>query len=145
MLELRSRYQRAAETSGQVRTRRSILEAMAAQRALEISFKAIREAFVQLHPQYREKQLNFLSPAVTQLKAEYGILSDKDRPKSKNNLYRFTNPLMRGYVRLRVLADKRAQLTLWNPADPDDDEASEETTTVGTSPTAVVRRDEETR
>jgi hypothetical protein len=41
------------------------------------------------------QRLNFISTAITPLKNEYGILADRGMPKSKNNLYRFSNPLMR--------------------------------------------------
>ena len=64
-----------------------------------------------MHPEYGEPQnLNFLSTALPDLKDRYGILADKGLPKSKNNLYRFKNPLMRAYVRLRMIRDNPEQL-----------------------------------
>ena len=78
---------------------------------LEVSFKTIRHEFLKLHPGRYEsvEKLNFISPAITQLK-DKKVLSDRGVPKSTNNLYRFTNPLMRGYVRLRVHKEKHPTL-----------------------------------
>ncbi len=105
-LQLRTAYENAVETTGDVRMRRSIMEAMASLNDLEVPFRAIREAFLEMHPEYgTPERLNFLSTALPDLKERYGILADRDLPKSKNNLYRFQNPLMRAYVRLRMLRD----------------------------------------
>ena len=112
-LSLRTAYTNAVETSGEVRMRRSIMEAMASLNDLEVPFRDIRKAFLELHPEYgTPKNLNFLSTALPGLKDRYGILADKGLPKSKNNLYRFKNPLMRAYVRLRMLRDNQDQLGL---------------------------------
>jgi len=51
-----------------------------------------------------------ISTAITPLKNEYAILADRGRPKSKNNLYRFSNPLMRAYVRLRMHKEKQSEI-----------------------------------
>ena len=115
-LGLRSAYSRAVETSGEVKMRKSVMEAMASLNDPEVQFKAIREAFLASHPQYGSPgALNFLSTAVKPLKDEYRILADKGMPKSKRNLYRFRNPLMRGYVRLRMRREHGAQGGLWDP------------------------------
>jgi Cdc6-like AAA superfamily ATPase len=110
-LALRRSYEAAVETSGEIKTRKSVMEAVAMLNDLEVPFKAIRESFLKIHPQYENPaRLNFISTAITPLKIEYGILSDRGMPKSKNNLYRFDNPLMRAYVRLRMHKEKQGQL-----------------------------------
>ncbi|MEJ7569015.1 MAG: AAA family ATPase [Gaiellaceae bacterium] len=111
-LALRRTYIDAAETSGEVRVRKTVMEAMASVNDLEVSFKTIREEFLKLHPgRYPSvEKLNFISPSMTKLK-ELNVLSDRDAPKSKNNQYRFTNPLMRGYVRLRIFKERQPTLT----------------------------------
>lgn len=110
-LTLRKSYQAAIETSGEIRLRKSVMEAVASLNDVEVPFKAIRESFLVLHPQYENPaRLNFISTAITPLKKEYGILSDRGMPKSKNNLYRFTNPLMRAYVRLKMHQERQTSL-----------------------------------
>jgi hypothetical protein len=109
-LELRTAYQAAVETTGKVQMRKSIMEAIATMNDLEVPFKAIRESFLKLHPEYGSiERLNFLSTAITPLKGDYGILADSGKPKSPNNKYRFVNPLMRGYVRLRMLKEAQGK------------------------------------
>jgi hypothetical protein len=117
-LELRTAYDAAVETSGDVKLRKSVMEALASLNDLEVPFRAIREAFLERHPEYETlERLNFLSTAITPLRDEYRILADRGLPKSKNNLYRFRNPLMRAYVRLRMQREQRGQQT---PADAAD-------------------------
>jgi hypothetical protein len=87
------------------------MEAVATLNDLEVPFKAIRQSFLQLHPEYGTlERLNFISTAIKPLKEDYEILADRDMPKSKNNLYRFRNPLMRAYVRLRMRREKQTAL-----------------------------------
>jgi energy-coupling factor transporter ATP-binding protein EcfA2 len=115
-LRLRNGYTRAVETSGVVKVRKSILEAIASYNETEVTFKAIRVAFLQIHPEYKSlERLSFLSTAITPLKDEYQILADLDMPKSRRNLYRFKNPLMRGYIRLRMRKDKVGAPGFWEP------------------------------
>jgi hypothetical protein len=110
-LSLRTKYEAAIETSGEVRLRKSVMEAVAMLNGLEVPFRAIRESFLELHPEYETpERLNFISTAITPLKEEYEILADRGMPKSKNNLYRFQNPLMRAFVRLRMHREKQAEL-----------------------------------
>jgi SpoVK/Ycf46/Vps4 family AAA+-type ATPase len=113
-LALRSAYRNAVETSGDVRARRSIMEAMARLNNLEVPFRDIRASFMEVHPgRYASpSELNFLSPPMSELRDKYDILADKNLPKSKNNLYRFKNPLMRAYVRLTMLRENKEQLGL---------------------------------
>jgi ATPase family associated with various cellular activities (AAA) len=110
-LSLRMKYEAAIETSGDVRVRKSVMEAVAMLNDLEVPFKAIRESFLQIHPEYKTtERLNFISTYIKPLKEEYEILADRGMPKSKNNLYRFQNPLMRAYVRLRMRQEKQNAL-----------------------------------
>jgi hypothetical protein len=107
----RKSYEAAIETSGKVRLRKSVMESVAMLNDLEVPFKAIRESFLRIHPEYgTTERLNFISTAITPLKEEYRILADRGMPKSKNNLYRFRNPLMRAYVRLRMRREKQERL-----------------------------------
>jgi len=116
-LQIRTSYMRAVETTGEVRIRKSILEAIALYNEVEVTFKAIREGFLQLHPSYQTTaRLNFLSTAIHPLKDQYGVLNDRGLPKSKRNLYRFTNPLMRAYVRLRARQEQGAARGFWDPS-----------------------------
>jgi Cdc6-like AAA superfamily ATPase len=110
-LALRRAYQLAAETSGEVRVRKTVMEAMSNVNELEIPFMRIREEFLKLHPgRYPSvDRLNFISPAISKLK-EMDVLVDRGLRKSPRNLYRFANPLMRGYVRLRMLKEKQGSL-----------------------------------
>ena len=110
-LELRTAYEAAVETTGKVQMRKSVMEAIATLNDLEVPFKAIRESFLKLHPEYGSiDKLNFLSTSITPLKDTYRILTDSGKPKSPNNKYRFFNPLMRGYVRLRMLNEAQGDL-----------------------------------
>jgi hypothetical protein len=113
-LVLRRDYEKAVETSGDTRVRKTVMEAMATMNELEVPFKAIRERFMHLHPGKYDKpeQLNFISTAIKPLKDDYGVLLDRGKPKSKNNMYRFKNPLMRGYVRLRMAQEQRRGIPL---------------------------------
>ena len=110
-LALRRTYDRAAETTGGVRVRKTVMEAMANVNDLEIPFRKIREEFLKLHPDKYDStdQLNFISPSIAQLK-QMQVLTDRGLPKSPNNLYRFNNPLMRGYVRLRAYKERHPSL-----------------------------------
>jgi hypothetical protein len=110
-LELRTAYDEAIETTGEVQMRKSVMEAIATLNDLEVPFKSIRGSFLRLHPEYGYiDKLNFLSTAITPLKDDYMILTDSGKPKSPNNRYRFVNPLMRGYVRLRMLNEAQRKL-----------------------------------
>lgn len=110
-LSLQRSYEKAVETTGEVKTRKTIMEALAGVNELEIPFRRIREGFLSLHPNRYESvaQLNFLTPAIAELK-NMGAIEDRDLPKSPNNLYRFNDPLMRAYVRLRQRLEKRPTL-----------------------------------
>jgi hypothetical protein len=115
-LDLQTSYNRAVETTGVVRVRRSILEALASFHDTEVPFASIKAAFLKAHPEYKPESLNFLNTATRAMKEDYAILADRGLPKSKRNLYRFKNPLMRGYVRLRMRREGKHQSALWDPS-----------------------------
>lgn len=102
-LSLRTAYDNAVETGGDVKARKSVLQAMAGLNDAEVSFQAIREAFLELHRDRYEnaEQLNFISPEMTRLIEDFRVLEDRGLRKSTRNKYRFKNPLMRAYVRLQ--------------------------------------------
>src|SRR5438105_5738931 len=52
-LDLRTAYRTAVETTGALRTRKSILEAMAVLPGPDVTFQQVRESFLKLHPEYR--------------------------------------------------------------------------------------------
>jgi hypothetical protein len=63
--------------------RKSVMEAVATLNDLEVPFKAIRESFLKLHPEYGAiDKLNFLSTAITPLKDTYRILTDSNNPSA---------------------------------------------------------------
>ncbi len=113
LLELQRSYERAVETTGTVRARRSVLEGIARHGDTEIPFSAIRAEFIREHPTYSGKPVNFLSNAIGKLKDD-GVLADRGRAKSTSNKYRFRNPLMRNYIRM-LMRRKDPQLVLWEP------------------------------
>ena len=81
-LELRTAYEAAIETTGEVQMRKSVMEAIATLNDLEVPFKSIRESFPRLHPEYGSiDKLNFLSTAITPLEDEYKLLTDSGKPR----------------------------------------------------------------
>lgn len=111
-LTLRTSYENAVETGGEVKVRKSVLQAMAARNDAEVTFQAIREGFLELHRERYDnaEQLNFISPEMTRLIEDFGVLDDRGLRKSTRNRYRFKNPLMRAYVRLQALRERQGQL-----------------------------------
>lgn len=101
-LSLRRAYTEAAETSGEIKVRKSIMMALANQEKTELTFREIRLAFQKLHPRYvKLDSLNFINVGLGDLVGKYGVLQSRGTPKSPNRTYRFANPLMRSYVLLR--------------------------------------------
>jgi hypothetical protein len=101
------------ETTGKIQVRKGIIEAIAMMNDVEVPFRAVRTSFLKMHPEYETpEKLQFLSRAVTPLVEEHGILARTGKPKSRNNRYRFENPLMRGYVLLRMLKEQQQQLPI---------------------------------
>jgi hypothetical protein len=103
-LSLRRSYANAVETGrGTVRTRKSIMEAVARTERQEMTFGQIKASFWKIHPKYDNlKQLDFISPHLNELVDKYGILQSRGVPRSADRKYRFSNPLMRAYVRLKA-------------------------------------------
>ena len=101
-LKLTQRYEAAIESGGEVQMRRSVLEAFAQVGANEASLQDIRRSFEVLYPESATpERLRAVGKTVRSLKVDYGILADRNRPRSSANRYRFVDPLMRAYVRLK--------------------------------------------
>jgi AAA domain len=112
-LALRRAYEDAVETTGKIRTRKSVLEAMATFEKQEVTFREIKAAFWKIHPQYQNlKALDFINPYLTQLISKYAIVQSRGIPRSADRRYRFRNPLMRGYIRLKQQEEAQGQLPL---------------------------------
>jgi hypothetical protein len=102
-LSLRRMYREAAETSGDVKVRKSIMMAVACQEKTEVTFGEIKVGFQRIHPHYELSRLNFISVGLGALVEQHGVLQSRGNPRSANRTYRFANPLMRTYLRLRDL------------------------------------------
>jgi hypothetical protein len=109
-LSLRTSYNDAIETSGKIRTRKSILEAMATFEKQEVTFGEIKQAFWKIHPQYANlKALDFINPYLDQLITKYEVVQSRGVPRSADRTYRFPNPLMRAFVRLKQQEESQGQ------------------------------------
>lgn len=109
-LTLSRMYEDAAETTGTVKTRKSVMEAVARLEKQEVTFREIKASFRETHPQYTIKQADFISPHLGELVDKYGVLQSRGVKKSADRTYRFANPLMRAYVKLRVEQDRHPKL-----------------------------------
>jgi Cdc6-like AAA superfamily ATPase len=111
-LTLKRTYADAAETTGKVKVRRSIMEAMARVEKQEVTFREIKASFWKIHPQYDNlKQLDLINPHLGELVDKYRVLQSRGLPKSADRSYRFANPLMRAYVRLMAEQNRRSTPT----------------------------------
>ena len=97
-LSLKRAYTNAAETSGEVKVRKSIMQALATQEKTELTFREVRAAFQKIHRNYDLDSLGFINVGLGDLVGKYRVLQSRGRPKSPNRTYRFANPLMRTYV-----------------------------------------------
>ena len=78
VLEVRNAYRDAAETTGQVKVRKSVMEAIARVNAQEVTFKEIKASFWKLHPKYESMdKLNFINPGLSELVEKYGIVQGR--------------------------------------------------------------------
>lgn len=107
-LSLKRAYTNAAETSGEVKVRKSIMQALATQEKTELTFCEVRAAFQKIHRNYDLDSLGFINVGLGDLVGKYRVLQSRGRPKSPNRTYRFANPLMRTYVLLRARQDNAA-------------------------------------
>ena len=107
-LSLKRAYTNAAETSGEVKVRKSIMQALATQEKTELTFREVRAAFQKIHRAYDLDSLGFINVGLGDLVGKYRVLQSRGRPKSPNRTYRFANPLMRTYVLLRARQDDPA-------------------------------------
>jgi AAA ATPase domain len=109
-LLLRRTYTDAVETTGNIKVRKSIMQAMAGQEKPELTFREVRSAFQKVHPQYRSlDSLNFINVGLGELVEKYQVLQSRGIKKSSDRTYRFLNPLMRTYVLLRSMQDRRGE------------------------------------
>jgi hypothetical protein len=109
-LSLRTSYSNAIETTGTIRTRKSVLEAMATFEKQEVTFGEIKTAFWKIHTHYQNpKALDFISPFLDELITKYAIVQSRGIPRSSDRTYRFRNPLMRAYVRLKQQEESQGQ------------------------------------
>jgi hypothetical protein len=114
-LSLKRAYANAVETSGSVKVRRSIMQAMASQERTELTFDEIRTPFQQIHPQYLTvASLNgVINPGLSALVDKHQVLQSRGKKKSIARTYRFANPLMRSYILLKaVREDSGDQLSM---------------------------------
>jgi hypothetical protein len=102
-LTLRRGYDDAVETTGKVKVRKSIMQAVARMEKQEVTFREIKAEFQQIHPQYKTPdEINFINPYLSALVNDKKVLQSRGLPKSADRTYRFANPLMRAYVRRRA-------------------------------------------
>lgn len=106
-LTLSRAYDGAAETTGTVKTRKSVMEAVARLEKQEVTFREIKASFRKTHPEYDDKQADFINPHVSELVDKYGVLQSRGIKRSADRTYRFANPLMRAYVKLRAEQEQR--------------------------------------
>lgn len=107
-LSLRRAYADAAETTGKVKVRKSIMQAMAGQEKSELTFREIRLAFQRVHPEYESlDSINFINVGLGALVDRYRVLQSRGIKKSSDRTYRFLNPLMRTYVLLKFMQEQR--------------------------------------
>lgn len=110
-LSLKRAYASAVETSGSVKVRRSIMEAIASQEKTELTFGEIRAPFQKIHPQYvKVESLNaVINPGLSALVDKHRVLQSRGKKKSIDRTYRFANPLMRSYILLKAMRDDGGQ------------------------------------
>lgn len=119
-LTLRRGYDDAAETTGRVKVRKSIMHAIARMEKQEVTFREIKAEFQRIHPQYETlDEINFINPYLSALIKQYKVIQSRGLPKSVDRTYRFANPLMRAYVRLRAEQERYSTPPLESfPGDP---------------------------
>jgi hypothetical protein len=71
----------------------------------------IKASFWKLHPHYESMdKLNFINPGLSELVDEYAIVQSRGKKRSADRTYRFTNPLMRAYVLVKMRQEGQMQL-----------------------------------
>lgn len=111
-------YLRATHTRGQGGLRRGALAALATSDELEVSVSTAQEAFLELHPQYeRVERVRFVGRLLNEFRDMHGLLEDAWLDDGQRG-YRFRDPLMRVYVRLRALRDRQLADAEWRQSLP---------------------------
>jgi hypothetical protein len=115
---LREAYSRAIRGRGQPALRRGALAALAAPEEVEVSMQEVQRTFVELHPHYeRVERVRFIGKLLKEFQEEFGILEPAWR-QDGTPAFRFRDPLMRVYIRLRTLRDRRAETARWRSSLP---------------------------
>jgi hypothetical protein len=114
---LKEAYSRAIRARGEPSLRQSTLAAVAESADAETGMPEIVAAFLQINPQYeRPERIRFLGRLLAELRDEHGILEDAWLEGHRG--YRFRDPLMRVYVRLRMLRDRQLVDERWRASLP---------------------------
>lgn len=92
--------------------RQAALSALARPEKIEVSMREAQEAFLELEPRYeRIERVRFLGKMLKEFQ-ELGVLEAAWQDDG-TSAYRFRDPLMRVYVRLQVLRDRRDEADRW--------------------------------
>jgi ATPase family associated with various cellular activities (AAA) len=115
---LREAYNRATRAPGQPALRQAALAALTDGVASELSLHDVQSAFLERFPQYeRIQRVQFISGILKEFRDTFGILEDAWLDDGRRG-YRFHDPLMRVYVRLRALRDRQAADASWRASLP---------------------------
>jgi ATPase family associated with various cellular activities (AAA) len=115
---LKEEYSRAIRGRGQASVRQGTLAALATLDDIEVSVTDAQRKFLELHPQYeRVERIRFVGRILRELRDEHGILEDAWLNDGRPG-FRFRDPLMRVYVRLRTLQDRQEAAAEWRAALP---------------------------
>jgi hypothetical protein len=97
-LSLSTKYNDAVTSTGKRQARKLALEALARTADVEVDLRTIRQSFLDAHP---NDDPRFLGSALRELAERHHLLVRRTRMGSTTQLYRFRDPLMKGYVRTR--------------------------------------------
>ena len=115
---LKEAYGRSIRGRGQPPLRQSALSALAASEKIEVSMQEVQKAFLDLEPRYeRVERVRFLGRMLKEFQDESGILESAWQ-EDGTPAYRFRDPLMRVYIRLRTLRDRRDGAERWRSSLP---------------------------
>jgi hypothetical protein len=115
---LKESYSRSIRGRGQPAIRQGVLAALASGEEFEIAQDKVLRAFLALHPHYeRVERVRFIAKQLKEYRDELAILEqawlDDGTPA-----YRFRDPLLRVYIRLRTLRDRRDTQAAWTSSLP---------------------------
>jgi hypothetical protein len=116
---LKDAYGRATRgAGGQPSIRRAALAALAATDRIEVTVAEVEKAFLHAHPQYeRVERVRFVGRMLSEMRDVHGIIEDVWVDDGRRG-YRFRDPLMRAYVRLRAERDRQVATDRWRSALP---------------------------